>query len=116
MSRGQKLYDVKFEGYNGPTESAPNQLLIWRLGSGVHSSGISTPRIDSQRGTVVYIPRNLFLPGHTEILVDSSGHYIGYLVPDVSRPNNEPISVICAGVLLWEHREILVREPFGGRV
>lgn len=116
LSRGQKLYDMKFEGYNGPTESAPSQLLIWVLGSGVHASGISTFRIDSETGTIVYNPRNLFLPWHTEILEDSSGHCIGYLVPDVSRSSNEPISVICVGVLLKEHRGPLVSEPFGGRV
>ncbi|CZR67952.1 uncharacterized protein PAC_17851 [Phialocephala subalpina] len=116
LLRGQKLYDMKFEGHNGPTESAPNQLLIWILGSGIHTSGISISRIDTERGTIAYNPRNLFLPRHTEILVDSSGHCIGYLVPDVSRPNNEPISVICAGVLLWKHRGPLVKEPFGGRV
>jgi hypothetical protein len=73
-------------------------------------------RIDTERGTIAYSPRNLFLPRHTEILVDFSGAWIGYLVPDVSRSNNEPISVICAGVLLWEHRGPLVKEPFGGRV
>lgn len=116
LSRGQKLYDMKFEGYNGPTESAPNQLLIWVLGSGVHTSGISTFRIDSETGTIVYNPRNLFLPWHTEILEDSSGHCIGYLVPDISRSSNEPISVICVGVLLKKHRGPLVSEPFGGRV
>jgi len=116
LFRGQKLYDMKFEGHNGPTDTAPNQLLIWILGSGVHTSGISTPRIDSETGKIVYNPRNLFLPGHTEILEDSSGHCIGYLVPDVSRSNSQPISVMCAGVLLWEHRAPLVRKPFGGRV
>lgn len=116
LLRGQKLYDIKFEDYKGPTESAPNQLLIWILGSGIHKSGIATPRIDPESGTIAFSPRNLFLPRHTEILVDSSGHCIGYLAPDVSRSNNEPISVICAGILLWEHRGPLVEEPFGGRV
>ena len=116
LFRGQKLYDIKFVGYDGPMESAPNQLLIWILGSGVHKSGISIPRIDTERGTIVYNPRNLFLPRHTEILVDPTGCCIGYLVPDVSRSNNESISVICAGVLLWERRGPLVDDPFGGRV
>lgn len=116
LLRGRKLYDIKFEGHNSLTERAPNQLLIWILGSGVYTSGISIPRIDTERGTIVYSPRNLFLPRHTEILVDSSGHCIGYLVPDVSRSNSQPISVMCAGVLLWEHRAPLVRKPFGGRV
>jgi hypothetical protein len=116
LCRGQKLYDMKFEGHDGPLESAPNQLLIWILGSGVHVSGTSIPRIDTERGTIAYSTRNLFLPRHTEILVDSTGHCIGYLVPDVSRSDNESISVICAGVLLWERRGPLVTVPFSERV
>jgi hypothetical protein len=82
LCRGQKLYDMKFEGHDGPLESAPNQLLIWILGSGVHVSGTSIPRIDTERGTIAYSTRNLFLPRHTEIVVDSTGHCKGYLVPD----------------------------------
>jgi hypothetical protein len=63
-------------------------------------SSISTPRINTKKGTIAYSPRNLFLPRHTEILVDSSGYCIGYLALDLSRSNNKPISVICARVLL----------------
>ncbi|KAH7308318.1 hypothetical protein BKA65DRAFT_559800 [Rhexocercosporidium sp. MPI-PUGE-AT-0058] len=116
LLRDQKLYDLKFKGYNGPFESAPNQLLIWLLGSGVHNSGISIPRIDIERGTIAHSPRNLFLPRHTELLKDSCGCCIGYLIPDVSRSNNEPISVICVGVLQWKHQGSLLEKPYGGRV
>jgi hypothetical protein len=117
LLRCQKLYDLKFEGYyNGPFESAPNQLLIWLLGSGVHMSGISIPRIDTERGTITHSPGRVFVPRHTELLKNSSGYCIGYLIPDVSRSNNEPISVICVGILLRKHRGSLLEEPFGGRV
>ena len=116
LLRGRKLYDIKLEDYNDPIESAPDQHLIWILGSGIHQSGRAIPKIDTESRTIAYSPRNLFLPRHTEILMDSSGHWIGYLVPDMSRSNNEPISVICAGILLWEHRGLLVYEPYGGHV
>lgn len=116
LLKSQKLYDIKFKGYNSPTENTLNQLLIWILGSRVYMSSILTFRIDTEKGTIIYSSRNLFLPCYTEILVDSSGYYISYLTPDLSRSNNKLISVICARVLLQEHQGPLIKEPFGERV
>ncbi|PQE24435.1 heterokaryon incompatibility -domain-containing protein [Rutstroemia sp. NJR-2017a BBW] len=116
LLRGEKLYDTKFRSHNYPANPALNESLIWMLGSGVHGSGASIAIIDTETGSIALGPRHLDLPRSTELLSDSSGHFIGYLVPDVSRSSNEAMSVICVGVQLWEHNRPLVEEPHGGRV
>jgi hypothetical protein len=116
LLRGEKLYDTKLKSHNYPAKPAPNESLIWMLGSGVHGSGVSIHIIDTETGSIALGPRHLYLPRHTELLSDSSGHFIGYLVPDVSRSSNEAMSIVCVGVQLWEHSRPLVEEPQGGRI
>jgi hypothetical protein len=77
--------------------------------------GTSIPRIDTEIGNVMYSPRKLVLPRHTEVLVDSTGLIMGYLVPDMNRSSNKPILVVCSGICLWKHKGSLRKEPLRGR-
>lgn len=117
LFRDGKLFDIKIEGYDLPLDSASDDVLIWILGSGVHSNGIGPPQIDARTGESIHLPRQLYLPRHTELLMESHGcHIIGYFIPDEERSNDERIPVICAGVLLSQHAGPLKQRPFSGLV
>lgn len=114
--RGMKFFEMDFNG-KCAAETAPNELLIWILGSGVHSSGISVPRADGETGSLAFNPRRLYLPDQTELLFDSCGsHIIGYFIPDEERLEGSLTSVVCAGVTLQTHEHPLKDRPYGGAV
>jgi hypothetical protein len=96
-------------------ESAPadiiddDDVLRLLLGSAVVYSGYPMPRFDVS-GNLVSKTRPLFVPDHTELLVDNSGAFIGFFIPDMEKEDDDQIKIVCASIEVWRVPGTIRRE------
>lgn len=100
LYRSMRLRDCKFEGYVGDPMEDDN-LLSFLLGSAAYSTGHTPVRVRTD-GTPIHMPRRLYVPEHTELLADSYGHILGFMIPDTTSYSEQNRPVVCVGVKLWQ--------------
>ena len=100
LYKSHKLKEIKIEGFQGDPVNDDN-IMIRILGSAVKKTGFPMQRIDMDR-IMMPMQRKLFIPDHTELLVDECGCIVGFIVPDMNRESDAEIPIVCAGVKLWE--------------